>query len=133
MVRAAFSIPGWRPDHLRSPTEVRTEVTVRASEEIVSEIARIVAEPVQEEELRMVKDYMIGSFPLQIETPQQVAGRVATIALYGLERDYWDTYRGKLSALSTVDLYRVAREYLHPNELVIAASGNVQAIEERNG
>ena len=111
-------------------TEVRTEVTVRATEEIVSEISRIAAEPVTEEELRMVKDYMVGNFPLQIETPQQVAGRVATIALYGLERNYWDTYREKLSALSAVDLYGVARRYLHPRELVIAASGNVQAIEQ---
>ncbi|HEX5317441.1 MAG TPA: pitrilysin family protein, partial [Candidatus Kapabacteria bacterium] len=60
-------------------TEVRTEVTVRAVEEIVSEISRITQVAVQEDELRMAKDYMIGSFPLQIETPQQVAGRVATI------------------------------------------------------
>ncbi|HZK77078.1 MAG TPA: pitrilysin family protein, partial [Candidatus Kapabacteria bacterium] len=110
-------------------TEVRTEVTVRAVEEIVSEITRVTKLAVEEEELRMVKDYMIGNFPLQIETPQQVAGRVATIVLYGLERDYWDTYREKLSALTSVELYRVAREYLHPSELTITASGNVQAIE----
>ncbi|HET6401326.1 MAG TPA: pitrilysin family protein [Candidatus Kapabacteria bacterium] len=110
-------------------TEVRTEVTVRAVEEIVSEISRATQLPVEEDELRMVKDYMIGSFPLQIETPQQVAGRVATIVLYGLERNYWDTYREKLSALTSVELYRVAREYLHPSELTITASGNVQAIE----
>jgi len=114
-------------------TEVRTEVTVRAVEEIVSEITRATAEPVQEEELRMVKDYMIGSFPLQIETPQQAAGRVATIVLYGLERDYWDTYREKLSELTSVELYRVAREYLHPRELTITASGNVQALEAGMG
>ena len=114
-------------------TEVRTEVTVRAVEEIVSEISRATQLPVEEEELRMVKDYMIGSFPLQIETPQQVAGRVATIVLYGLERDYWDTYREKLSALTSVELYRVGREYLHPKELTIAASGNVQAIEAGMG
>ena len=110
-------------------TEVRTEVTVRAVEEIVSEILRVSKLPVEETELQMVKDYMIGSFPLQIETPQQVAGRVASIVLYGLDRDYWDTYRQKLSALTSVELYRVAREYLHPKELTIAASGNVQAIE----
>ncbi len=114
-------------------TEVRTEVTVRAVEEIISEISRVAQLPVEETELRMVQDYMIGNFPLQIETPQQVAGRVATIVLYGLERDYWDTYREKLSALTSVELYRVAREYLHPKELTIAASGNVQAIEEGMG
>jgi zinc protease len=114
-------------------TEVRTEVTVRAVEEIVSEISRITQVAVEEDELRMAKDYMIGSFPLQIETPQQVAGRVATIVLYGLERDYWDVYREKLSALTSVELYRVAREYLHPSALTITASGNVQAIETGMG
>ncbi len=60
-------------------TEVRTEVTTRAVEEILSEITRLTVEQVPEEELRMVKNYMIGNFPLQIETPQQVAGRVATL------------------------------------------------------
>ena len=114
-------------------TEVRTEVTVRAVEEIISEITRLTVEAVPEDELRMVKDYMIGNFPLQIETPQQVAGRVATMVLYGLEKNYWDTYREKLSAITSVDLYRVAREYLHPNELTISASGNVEALEAGMG
>jgi zinc protease len=114
-------------------TEVRTEVTTRAVEEIVSEITRLTVEQIPEEELRMVKNYMIGNFPLQIETPQQVAGRVATLVLYGLEHDYWDTYREKLSEITSVDLYRIAREYLHPSQLVIAASGDVQALEAGMG
>ncbi len=114
-------------------TEVRTEVTTRAVEEIVSEITRLTVEQVPEEELQMVKNYMIGNFPLQIETPQQVAGRVATLVLYGLDHDYWDTYREKLSAITSVDLYRIAREYLHPSQLVIAASGDVQALEAGMG
>ncbi|HEY3874441.1 MAG TPA: pitrilysin family protein [Candidatus Kapabacteria bacterium] len=114
-------------------TEVRTEVTIRAVEEIISELTRLTVEMVPEEELRMVKNYMIGNFPLQLETPQQVAGRVASMVLYGLERDYWDTYREKLSAITSVDLYQVAREYLHPNELTIAASGNLDALEAGMG
>ncbi len=114
-------------------TEVRTEVTTRAVEEIVSEITRLTVEEVPEEELRMVKNYMIGNFPLQIETPQQVAGRVAALVLYGLERGYWDTYRQKLSAITSVDLYRVAGEYLHPGQLAIVASGDVQALEAGMG
>ncbi len=109
-------------------TEVRTEVTVRAIEEIVSEITRLAVEPVTPEELKMVQNYMIGSFPLQIETPQQVASRIAMIILYGLDANYYDTYRDKLAALTVEDLYRVAREYLHPHDLVIVASGNVQAL-----
>jgi zinc protease len=109
-------------------TEVRTEVTVRAIEEIVSEISRLSVETVTDEELRMVQNYMIGSFPLQIETPQQVASRIAMIILYGLNVDYYDTYRDKLAALTVEDLSRVARAYLHPSDLVIVASGNVEAL-----
>ncbi|MDP4198965.1 MAG: pitrilysin family protein [Bacteroidota bacterium] len=110
-------------------TEVRTEVTVRSAEEIVSELTRITSDFVTEEELRMVKNYMIGNFPLQLETPQQIASRIAMIVLYGLDRDYYDTYRDKLATLTVEDLYRVSREYLNPSDLVIVASGNVQAIE----
>jgi zinc protease len=114
-------------------TEVRTEVTTRAVEEILSEITRLTVEQVPEEELRMVKNYMIGNFPLQIETPQQVAGRVATLVLYGLDRGYWDSYRQKLSTITSVELYRVAQEYLHPSKLAIVASGDVQALEAGMG
>jgi zinc protease len=114
-------------------TEVRTEVTTRAVEEILSEITRLTVEQVPEEELQMVKNYMIGNFPLQIETPQQVAGRVATLVLYGLDRGYWDSYRQKLSAITSVDLYSVAQKYLHPSTLAIVASGDVQALEAGMG
>ena len=114
-------------------TEVRTEVTTRAVEEILSEITRLTVEQVPEEELRMVKNYMIGNFPLQIETPQQVAGRVATLVLYGLDRGYWDSYRQKLSTITSVELYRVAQEYLRPGKLAIVASGDVQALEAGMG
>ncbi len=129
----APSMPGSLPAQFVVSTEVRTEVTTRAVEEIVSEITRLTVEQVPEEELQMVKNYMVGNFPLQIETPQQVAGRVATLVLYGLERDYWDTYREKLSAITSVDLYRVARHYLHPSELSIVACGDVQALEAGMG
>jgi zinc protease len=114
-------------------TEVRTEVTVRAVEEIISEITRIALDPVTDEELQTVKNYMIGSFPLQIETPQQIANRIAMIVLYGLDRDYYDTYRDKLAALTVTDLHRVARQYLHPDALTIVASGNVQALQSGMG
>ena len=114
-------------------TEVRTEVTIRAIEEIISEITRITLDPVTDEELQTVKNYMIGSFPLQIETPQQIASRIAMIVLYGLEPDYYDTYRDKLAALTTDGLYQIAREYLHPDSLTIVASGNVQALQSGMG
>jgi len=109
-------------------TEVSTGVTLRAVEEILSELRRITVEMITEEELEMVKNYVIGSFPLQIETPQQIASRMATLILYGLPRNYYDTYRERVAALTREELLRVAREYLHPDDALVVVSGNVDAI-----
>ncbi len=111
-------------------TEVRTDVTVRAIEEIINELTRITSEPISEEEVTMVKNYMIGSFPLQIETPQQVASRVAMIVLYGLPQNYYDTYRTVLSAITSEELSRVARKYLNPTALTVVASGDREALKQ---
>ena len=109
-------------------TEVRTEVTARATEEIIKEMALIRTEPVSEDELSMVKKYIIGSFPLSIETPQQVAGRVATLALYDLEHNYYDSFRDKVAALTREDLLQTAKTYLHPDAVTISVSGNAKAL-----
>jgi zinc protease len=110
-------------------TEVRTEVTARAVEEIINELTLIRKEPVSPDELSMVKNYIIGSFPLSIETPQQVAGRIATLALFGLDSDYYDTFRDTVAALSREDLLRAAETYIHPESVTIAASGDAKALE----
>ena len=109
-------------------TEVRTEVTARAVEEIIHELGAIRKEPVTGDELSMVKNYIIGSFPLSIETPQQVASRIATLALYGLEPNYYDTFRDTVAALTQEDLLRTAETYIHPDSVTIAVSGDSKAL-----
>lgn len=110
-------------------TEVRTEVTARAIEEIINELRLISKEPVSADELSMVKNYIIGSFPLSVETPQQVAGRVSTLALYGLKLDYYDKFRDSVAALTREDLLRTAQTYIHPDSVTIVASGDAKALE----
>ncbi len=110
-------------------TEVRTDVTARAVEEIIKELKLIRKEPVSVDELSMVKNYIIGSFPLSIETPQQVAGRIATLALYGLDLDYYDKFRDAVATLSREDLLRTAETYIHPDTITISASGDANALK----
>ncbi len=114
-------------------TEVRTEVTAAAIREIIVEIDRIRTEAVSPEELSMVKQYIIGSFPLSIETPQQIASRVAAIVLYGLGNGYYDTFRDTVAATTSDDLLRAAQEHLHPKVLSIAVSGDAKALESELG
>jgi zinc protease len=114
-------------------TEVRTEVTVRALEEILVEVKKIREEMVSDDELTMVKNYIIGNFPVSIETPQQAAGRLAMLPLYGLEHGYYDTFRDKVAALTKADILRAAETYLHPDAVTISISGDADALENTLG
>lgn len=109
--------------------DVRNEVTDSSVVEIIKELKRIIEEPVSEDELKMAKDYIVGSFPLQIETPAQVAARVMAIEIYGLPKDFYDKFREEVKNVTTKDIQEVARKYLHPDRLLIVVSGNSKQIK----
>jgi predicted Zn-dependent peptidase len=79
--------------------DVRPPVTDSTLAETMDQLRRIRDEPVSEDELRDAKSYIVGHFPLEIETPQQVASRVADVLLRGLEIDYLETYRCRSAAV----------------------------------
>jgi len=109
--------------------DVRNEVTDSSVAEIIKELKRIIEEPVPEDELKMAKDYIVGSFPLQIETPAQVASRVMTIEIYGLPKDFYDKFREEVKKITPKDIQEVAKKYLHPDRLLIVVSGNSKQIK----
>src|SRR2546422_4128708 len=51
---------------------------------------------------RSVKGFLVGSFPLTIETPSQIASQVANAKLLGLGDDYLRLYRERLSAVTAL-------------------------------
>lgn len=109
-------------------TEVRTEVTRRAVEEILFEMKKLRDEGVTDDELVMVKNYIVGSFPLSLETPQQMAGRLASIPLFGLSADYYDKYIDAVRSLTKEDINRAAVTYLKPDAILLAVSGNTDVL-----
>jgi predicted Zn-dependent peptidase len=112
-----------QPGPFSAGAEVRNEVTDSAIEEILIEMENIRSTPVSDEELEKVKNYVTGSFPLQIETAAQVAQRIVTIELYGLEKTYYNSFNSRILALSKEDIQRAAQSWLHPEHAVIVAAG----------
>lgn len=110
--------------------EVRNAVTDSSVTEFFKEIKRICTEPVSQDELDGVKGYLTGLFPIQIETPGQVAGRIISIEMYGLGKTYYNTYNSKVNAVTREDILRVSKKYLHPDQLVIAVSGKADLLKQ---
>jgi zinc protease len=83
-----------------------------------AEVERIRDEPVGGEELEDAKRYLTGSFPLRLDSNSNIVDFIAQVSFYGLGVDYADRYIEKVKAVTSADVQRVARQYLHPDQFV---------------
>jgi hypothetical protein len=74
---------------------------------------------------------LIGSFPRQVETVQQLAGQVATSKLMGLGDDYLRTFREKVAAVTSADVMAAAKAAMRPDSAVVVIAGDGKALYEK--
>ncbi len=110
--------------HFVASTEVRTEVTDSALAEMLHQLRRIGTEPVAAEELAAAKAAITGSYPLAVQTAEQVAGAVTNVRLYGLGADYLQTYRVKVGAVTGAEVQAAARALIRPDAMAIVVVGD---------
>lgn len=119
------------PGDFSVDTDVRNEVTDSSITLIIEELKRIISEEVTDDELQLVKNYLTGIFPLQLETANAVATRVINLKLYGLPKDYYSTYISKINTLTKEDILNTAKKYIIPGSIYIVLSGNSKVIKDK--
>ncbi len=110
--------------------EVRTEVTDSALVEILMQMRRMGTELVHEDEFERAKLTLVGRFPLQIESAQQVAAQVANARLLGLATDYVQTYRDRVAATTREQVLAAARSGMRADAALIVVVGDGTLIRE---
>ena len=104
--------------------EVRTSVTGDSLKEFFYELNRIRDEKVSEQELQDAKNFLAGVFPIRAETLEGLTSLIVSQKLYDLPEDYLQTYRENVNAVTVEDVSRVAKKYIHPNEIAIVIVGD---------
>jgi zinc protease len=94
--------------------QTRTDSVALAVQLVREEMARIGREPIAEAELELAKSYLIGSFPLRLDTSGKLAGFLGAVEENGLGLDYPDRYRERIGRVTVADVRRVAAKYLDP-------------------
>jgi zinc protease len=95
-------------------TQTRTAETAKVVGLIESELSRMRRDPVSERDLAVAKDYLIGSFPLRLDTSSKTADFLVGVEEMGLGLDYADRYRDLVGRVSAADVQRVAGKYFDP-------------------
>jgi zinc protease len=104
--------------------EVRTEVTDSALRELLVQMTNLGYTPLPDSELAAARGALVGSFPLTVETANQVAGAVTQARLLGLPANYLQTYRTRLAAVTAAQVRAAAREMMHTRNPLIIVVGD---------
>ncbi|HEX7786660.1 MAG TPA: pitrilysin family protein, partial [Methylomirabilota bacterium] len=94
--------------------QTRNDSVAQAVQLVREELARIGREPVTAAELDSAKSYLIGSFPLRLDTSGKVARFVGALEEAGLGLDYPERYKERIGQVTAADVQRVAARYLDP-------------------
>ena len=94
--------------------QTRVEGVADAVRLVKAEMARMGKERVEERELDLAKSYLIGSFPLRLDTSGKVAGLLIGIEEHGLGLEYPERFKAEIAKVTAADVERVAARYLDP-------------------
>lgn len=99
---------------------------------LLEEIKKIRDKPVTDQELEDAKAFLIGNFPLRLDTTSKLSHLLATIEFYGLGLDYLEKYPRLIGSVTKEDVLRVARKYLDPERyaLVVVAKQSEAKVED---
>lgn len=85
--------------------------------------------PIPEDELTKTKNYVNGLFPLRIERPESLAGRLLEMELFGLGDDYLARFPGQVDDLTSEGLSRAANEYVAFDDFTFTVVGVASELE----
>lgn len=110
----------------------RTETTVDAIDMALETLEQLHAQGLAADQLDSAKAYVLGQFPPRLETAPAIAGRLADLRFYGLQREDIDNYAERIHAVDVAATRRVIDEvYPRRDNLTFVLIGNADAIREQ--
>jgi zinc protease len=123
---ASFFDPGKYPGSFQIALQTKNSSAREAIALSFEEMERIRKEPVSEKELEGAKKYLIGSFPMRLNTQGKLVGFLSQVEYYGLGLDYPEKYPSLIRSITREEVVRVAKKYLHPKNIILVIVANLR-------
>lgn len=97
------------------------EATLR---EIQYEMERLKTELIDQEELQMVKNYLLGTYLSAVDGPFNVSEVIRNLIIEDLSTNYFNPFIHQIKQITNTDLQRLAKEYFDWQQLFKVIVGN---------
>lgn len=106
--------------------KVLTEFSYDAIQEILREINNLRDVQIPSQEIEQAKSYLIGNFPLKIETYDELSEKLSEIQAFGLGRNHWERYYENIIRINSEMVSRIGQKYsLHTPVIVIVGNSEI--------
>lgn len=106
-------------------SEVGNDVLKSSITEIFNEIKKLRDEPVGEEELSLVKNYLMGALMRSMDGPFAVAERLRSALEFGQTMEYYKDYASAIKSITARRIQELANEYLMEDTFFETVAGNL--------
>jgi zinc protease len=114
---AGYFLAGLQSENAR----IREALTV-----VREELGRLRRARVSEEELGRARSYLVGSFPLGMDTASDVSALLISIERFDLGLDYPARFSRAVSSVTADDVLRAVRTHWDPDGMSLAVVGNLR-------
>ena len=104
-------------------TEVGKDVKDATLTEIQNEITRLQTELVGDDELNLVKNYLMGQLLKSADGPYSMTDLYMSVEPYGLDLDFYNTSIDSLNNITPERIQELAIKYLNWNDMTVVSAG----------
>lgn len=118
-------LPHWGAYQISVKT--KNESAYEVVELVKLEVQKLIENGVTEEAYSEAMDYMIGSFPLRLDSNGDILNYLTFMQVEDLGTDYLDKWLENMRAVTQADVHQAAKNYLKPADMVVVMVGQPDA------
>jgi zinc protease len=126
--RTRFADNVWFPGEFVASFQSKNPTVALGTKLILEEMTKMRTEPVTQKELETAQKSFIETFPRRFESKPAMLQTFINDEFTDRPKDWWQTYRDRVRAVTAADVQRVAEEHLHPGKVAILVVGDWDAI-----
>jgi zinc protease len=104
----------------------KSNTTAAAIEALYEEMDNLQKQPISAEELKRAKDSILNSFIFRFDSKDKVIRERMLYEFYGYPSDFLTRYPKEIERVTTEDVARVARKYVHRDKVALLVVGKAE-------
>jgi zinc protease len=125
-IGASWDYPGL----VRLQMSTKSGTTLESIDALRGEVRRMIESPATAEELSLAKESILNAFVFTMDTRTKAMQQQVLLEFYGFPADYYVKWPGLIEKVTAADVARVAKTYLHPDQLAVLVVGNEKEFEK---